>query len=538
MAPRPANVRPAAVGPILTGKPARSRPYRLLGAWLGPWLPVAAVLALGALLGLGVVLAGPLMAVAAAAGLVLVVLAFAYPEVVILVVLALASDLLPAQFNPFFDLPVGSLQASDALLLLLLGSVVLRVLVEPHFHLVRTPLDVPLLLFLGAVVLGFGVAVLGFGVNFSDATYEARMLAYYLLFFPITNLVRSRAQRLRLAGGLVVVGLLLSLLMLTTAALGSMPGYSERWALEEQGVARVFHPGFTVVYVALMVVLGYGALWQASSQSSTFERLLLGRREVRWVVVTILSLGLLSTLARNVVVAGAVSFVLLFVLLCRAERSRLLSSLAVVAAIIVFAIVALLALGQAGWLLDYADLYLDRIGRMFSPAIIAEGENLQPRWAEMRYAWDKLQAHPVLGIGLYNAYRPPFYEGEPATLRHFLHNAYLALWIKTGLPGLLAFLWLSALFVARGVRRGRRVQDRPQRAVVLGSVAAFVGLLLSNLVAPSFVQPGSLAVFGLILGLNEVILASEGGFASTAGRAEAALEANPALSGGTESKAS
>jgi O-antigen ligase len=265
--------------------------------------------------------------------------------------------------------------------------------------------------------------------------------------------------------------------------------------------------------VGLMVVMAYSALGEVGRLDG--RRVEWGR-EVRWLVVAVLALGLLSTLARNVLVSGAVSFGLLFVALRHGQRVRLAEMLMFIGFLSALLVAGLLVAGEAGSLLRYADLYLERITRMFSADIVAEGENLQPRWLEIQYAWEKLKGSPILGIGLYNPYRPAFYVGEPVQLRHFLHNAYLALWIKTGLPGLLSFLWLSVLFVKRAFENWRRVGDcfagacndrggRLMRAAVLGSVVAFVGLLISNFVAPTFVQPGSLAVFGLIFGINEAL---------------------------------
>lgn len=141
---------------------------------------------------------------------------------------------------------------------------------------------------------------------------------------------------------------------------------------------------------------------------------------------------------------------------------------------------------------------------MFSATILTSEETLVSRWDEIRYAWAHIVEHPIFGIGLYRRYRPPFYVGD--TLTRHVHNSYVSIWLKTGLLGLVPFLWLSVHFLQRGFRYWRDVRDRFLRAVTLGHTLAYLGMMISNLVGPTFVSNWSLAVFGVILGINEVIL--------------------------------
>ena len=227
----------------------------------GPWTArdTAAALLVGGLLGVAVVLAGPVPVLVGLLGLIVALSAFRFPEVLVLLVLALASQLVPSRFNFFVDLAVARFQLSDLLLLWLLFVTVLRTAMEKRFPFRSTPLDLPLALFYGAVLLGLATAAVGFGVNFNNATYEARTLAYYLVFFPITNLVRTRAQLLRLAVGTIAVGMLLATSMLLQSAI--QPALlADDWTIEGPGIVRNFHPGFSAVYVGVLMVAGYMAM--------------------------------------------------------------------------------------------------------------------------------------------------------------------------------------------------------------------------------------------------------------------------------------
>jgi O-antigen ligase len=455
---------------------------------------ITAALGFGIILGLVTLATSPLVALGGMIGLILLAMAFTSPEVVILVVLCFASGLVPNRLDPFVSLPFGHAQVSDLVLLWLLFVVLFRVFTDKSFCYVETPLDLPILLFYGSVLVGLGTAVLRFGVAFSDATYEARMLMYYLIFFAVTNLIRTRSQLVRLARGVLTIGLLLAVMMIAQATLGRSTALMDDWLRQSGGeVARSFHPGFTSVYVVLIALVSYMALCEHVRHS-------LGR----WLQVLVLGAGLLTTVGRNIVVSGAITLILLAVLLRKSEMSRLTRRLILVGFIAAGLIAALGIVGEASFLVEYSNVYMARLSSMFSADILKPGENLWPRWQEIRFAWAQILEHPILGIGLYNPYRPAFYPGDH--LRHYIHNAYLSLWLKAGLAGLVSFLWFSAVFLWRGFRHWRNTQDDFLGSAMLGFTLAFLGMMISNLVAPSFVEGGSLAIFGVVLGLNESIM--------------------------------
>jgi len=87
----------------------------------------------------------------------------------------------------------------------------------------------------------------------------------------------------------------------------------------------------------------------------------------------------------------------------------------------------------------------------------------------------------------------------------YCHNAYMWIWVKMGTPALLVFLWLCAVFVRRGLRLWRRIADSKGRAIVVGFTLAFVGQMVSNLVAPNFIQNWVLVVYPITMGVNELL---------------------------------
>jgi hypothetical protein len=74
-----------------------------------------------------------------------------------------------------------------------------------------------------------------------------------------------------------------------------------------------------------------------------------------------------------------------------------------------------------------------------------------------------------------------------------------------GTPALIFFLWLCFRFLYRGFRTWPQISDPTQRAVVLGFTLAFVGQMVSNLVAPNFIQNWVLIIYPIMMGINELI---------------------------------
>jgi O-antigen ligase len=146
------------------------------------------------------------------------------------------------------------------------------------------------------------------------------------------------------------------------------------------------------------------------------------------------------------------------------------------------------------------------------PDTLAKDASTQWRVFETRYAIQSIVQHPLLGIGLGNFYRPAiendplWYPDKPNYgLRWYIHNSYLWVWIDMGLLGIIPFIWVFAIFLVRGFRRWRNIEDPKLRSIALGFTLACLGMVISNLVAPRFVEDWSLSIFAVILGINELI---------------------------------
>ncbi len=369
-----------------------------------------------------------------------------YPEFIILLIIGYASGLFPVQFNYSLQVAGRGLFLTDLLFFSLMAALFLKLLARKDGF-VRTPLDVPLLILGVAVVIGAATATSFHGIDFSYTTPEARTVLYYLIFFPVTNLIRSEGQLNRLIRGLFLIGILMALMMIGQGIFGASITPIDQSSIRGGGeVIRFFTPGTVTVQLTLMVLI-------CSLAILTDDH----RRYMKFVLIIVLSLALLLTVARNLVFSTAISLAVLAVLLRKRQLPRLVVNAISITAIASVALAAFQALGIGPDIIKYLSSNLSRLSHLFTTSVLSPDETLAWRWKEIHYAWQKLMDSPILGIGLFTPYRPPFYPGDP--LMAYIHNAYISLWLKTGLLGLSAFLWLSFRFLSRGFRYWRRIPD-------------------------------------------------------------------------------
>jgi O-antigen ligase len=155
------------------------------------------------------------------------------------------------------------------------------------------------------------------------------------------------------------------------------------------------------------------------------------------------------------------------------------------------------------------EIYADRMGSIFQTASNDRADSsLEWRVMENYYAQQSVREHLWLGIGPSGVYRPPFeieVQANEYPINWYVHNSYLWIAVMMGLAGLVPFLWLSFQFILRTLWRWTELRDDEFVGVYIGFGTGYLGMMISNIVAPNFVQSWALIIYPVAMGVNEVI---------------------------------
>jgi O-antigen ligase len=436
----------------------------------GSFLPVAAILA-------------PLIIAA------LVFLPVARP----LVVLVASSSFVFVWAAPHVALGSVDIYLGEALLLGAVAATLLQISRdEKGWSSFRDPVTV----FVGLYAIASLVAVvvgLGRGTSVSNVASGLRPQVFAGVFLVCRYALDSADWRKRLI-------VLVSVLAVATAAaqavqvvlgphvtlfaLGSYQDLIETDAAT--GFLRVRPPGLYLEYVVACMSAAY-LIW--------------GPRTYRvWAaVVGAASLaGVLLSFNRNMLVGFVVGLVVAGAFSLRKRR-------------FVTGLVVLLALGLVGFLYlggwGSSNPIVERFASITDPA--ARSVALQDRQYENALAEVAIAGSPVLGIGWgteYGASAVRVLEGVVAERnRDWIHNQYLASWMRMGLLGMVSFVGIIVATIGAGVRAGRSGISSEFTWLGPATVAAMVALATSATVDLVILNPSNVPVFMLVGALGSFL---------------------------------
>jgi len=482
------------------------RPGKLLPIMLACVL----VLALG-LLAAGLYLAPDVAAPALAVlgfGIPILWLVWQRPEFGLLALVFLTSGfIMPNAID--VRLPIGGLDARDLTLLGLGGLVLVQALLRHEFALPRRWVGTTLVVFW---VLAISSALYGWlsqGVEPQWVFGELRPLAYYATFFIAALTIRTRNQLVTLLIGLFILadltaGVLIfqeflggSNLILAAMTGGAWNIYRAADPSTGFGAVRMIPPGHVLTYA--MSIIAFCLVMSPDSRPLWRAGLALQ--------FVYLNLGLLFTYTRAQWVASAIALALAVILLPRLGKARLIRY--------GLGLVVALLLGYSLFGGDVQEALKDRpffttlttrAMSIFTPSETLESSSLEWRLFETDESLRSISEHPLLGVGLGGVYRNvTLLRGEAAAgyrgylrFTRFVHNSYLYLAVKMGLPGLLAFLVFAAALLAMCWRQYARTRDALHGSLALAILTALVGFLAWCVSQSHLLQPESTAVVGLL----------------------------------------
>lgn len=403
------------------------------------------------------------------------------PEYGLTACVALVCGLIHPGLVPHISLFGGSLAAADATLLMLAfyaawasmaGAGKVTAASVPGTRL----LAVAASLFAASLVLAIAVSLLLRDIPPAWTLGEMRDLLY-VLALPIAVVILRRQERQdRFVVSIVVLGCLFSVGQVLQGVLGipvfGQAGISvlETLGRQEASTTRANTLGLNVIIFSLLLTVGAYVLD------------VIGKR-LFFSVGGLLLVGILLTFGRTTFAAVLVCVSLLVWWLNPRKIPPLVGLLVVTVAIGSFLAIT--------WKPEsfYAVLYrLTSVGEELD-----YGYSAQWRFWEVDAMLPHIQAHPLLGIGLGADYKGVSGSSLRPELNRYMHNAYLYMAGKMGLPALAFFLLSMAAIFAIGRRLAR--SDASAWCRLVGAAG---GVMMFRFLFASVTEPHLMSDYGVV----------------------------------------
>ena len=400
----------------------------------------------------------------------------------VLAVLALVSGIAHEAFLPSF----GFLRAGDLSFFAVAAITVASGRKLSHgFQKSELKLWIPFVVFVSLVPVSVVHAHFFHGVSPKDALGEGRHLMF-LLLFPISLMVLDTPQRLRrFIAGLVLLGLLFSVGQILQGIFHvRVFGDSGRLVVAETLDVKSYDAtvsntgGLNIIILVIFMSAG----WYVLKAIKTFRFLALA---------ALCALGILLTFGRTTWGSVLLGMVVVVALL-GIRKSGPMLAWSLVGGLL--ALLTLIAVKPA--MLDALVARATSVGKE-----IEYGSSAAWRYYEAAQVMPQIAAHPVLGLGLGAAYRAPALSDALPEQVRYIHDGYLYLASKMGVPALALLLWCLGVVMLFSWRGARTEADAQFRGVHAAVCAAVIGVLLASITEPHLMRDSSLAFMGVAAGV-------------------------------------
>ena len=389
---------------------------------------------------------------------------------------------LPVDLSLQYRVPVGGggIFIIDMLLALLVLSWVVQMLVERRVALVRSPVTLPLVLFLLWVVVAALIGRLA-GNDLKTILQDVRGPAYFVLFVWVLSAVVSRDLiylMLRVLAACLVAGFLIGVYY---AALGQ----GQQIGFVEAGVSRFPAPN-EVFIMGVSLLAAFVVMWPPGRRRPWFL----------WALLVLSLVGMILALVRGYWIGLVAGMAFLLLVSGAQQRLRLIGG-GLLLLWVVLGSVALMS----------PTLFDSVVTRAVAVGAYANDTSVQYRLIENRAVMRQIEAHPALGNGFGTSYLFDFSRyGVAPFQKVYIHNNYLWFTQRMGLIGLGLFVWMMVAFLVswRGLRGYFAEGDPYLVGLVVGSRVMIVSLLVVSISSPQFNVKGQVAVIAAIMGMAEV----------------------------------
>lgn len=313
-----------------------------------------------------------------------------------------------------------------------------------------------------------------------------QIIEFALLFFLAQILVRTEKQFRTMANA--IVGSVIAACVLQTA--DGLMGASYLPHLNQQGVdvVRTINLNTPIAFVVLLAML---------TVAKTKKWILAG--------MGILAVNLIWSFTRGLWVATFAST--LFLLMIIRSRARL--------AILKWTFASCVIVTPFLYLSGLGSVIIDRIGFSVVQFSSASEENQVQsgrRILEYLLILPQVAEHPIVGKGLGATFEiagDAILEGPKGEQvdHHYIHDLYLQVAFRLGIPALIVFLVLLWKYFRRSVKNLRTLNLSPDNAAIMaGLIAAMFGEAVLSLTSPTILNHPTAGLIGCIMAMTVTAL--------------------------------
>jgi O-antigen ligase len=344
---------------------------------------------------------------------------------------------------------------------------------------------------------------------------ETRRLLY-LIALPIAAVIlRQRERQERFVVSIVVIGCLFSVGQVLQGVF-NIPVFGEQGisvletlGRQDDGTTRANTLGLNVIVFSLLLALGAHLLD-------------IIRLPLFVMVAGLLLIGIFLTYGRTTFATVFVCMVVVVWWLNLRKLPQLIGSLVLV-----------VAMGSAIGMFLKPDSFAAVVFRMTSIGEeLDRGYSAQWRIWEFEAMLPHVQEHPLIGIGLGADYKGASGSSVRPELNRYMHNAYLYMAGKMGLPALAFFLLSMLAIFAIGRRSAKSAAPPWTRVVGAASAAMMIRYFIASLTEPHFMSDYgvvNIAIAGALVYLGARDTAAAASPGATASATRPAVGALPLL---------
>jgi hypothetical protein len=426
------------------------------------------------------------------------------PELCIVIMIIIFFDLFGFIDPDSFLRVKGIFKLKDVIFILMLISIIMDIVIKKGTSLQRlqSPVNKPLIALM--LLVSFGIAYSSFfrGERLDYSLRIGRIFYYYLIFFIIMYYIRSERQIRFVIFATFIFASMVAIIYAAQFFLGphiSVTPFGKVLAQRFEGIsfARLYLPGFTVVYMGFMI-----AFWLFVYQGNRSKLFLL----------LFLGVGVLFNFFRAYWI-GTILGILLPAIYQKVDIKLKTLKLCVVFFVLIAIFIPAIKYVSYVTNTDVFTLFSSRLTSTFSEFINKKksyGSRL--KYANSRVELLKARKNFLLGVGFVQC--DPFsstgksrYEISPISTGG--HLGYLDIMLYMGLIGLSCFAWFILVILKRLVYIFRLTQSGLYKATIMG----FIGFLILCIVVSISHSPLTTIIgivpISIFMGLSEAMLKVE-----------------------------